>query len=76
MSLSRELFKIAQSVKLLEEAGDSADNETVKRYFYEKGALDYRDKIIDILSGVPAHQTALEVFQDLLNVFPDPYSDE
>ena len=73
MSLSHELFSLAQRVKLLEEAGEPADNETIKRYFYGKGALDYRDKLIEFFGDQPSSRTALDVFQDFLNIFPDPY---
>jgi hypothetical protein len=73
MSLSRELFSIAQRVKLLEEAGEPHEDETIKRYFYGKGALDYRDKLIEALGGIPKDYTAVEAFQTLLGTYPDPY---
>ena len=73
MSLSHELFSLAQRVKLLEEAGNPTDDETIKRYFYGKGALDYRDKLIEALGGVPRDRTAVEAFQTLLGTYPDPY---
>jgi hypothetical protein len=73
MSLSRELFSIAQRVKLLEEAGDPIDNETVKRFYYGKGALDYRDKLMDFFGHQPMSRNAMDVFHDFLSIFPDPY---
>jgi hypothetical protein len=73
VSLSRELFSIAQRVKLLEEAGDPVDDETIKRYFYGKGALDYRDKLIARMGALPPTYSALEAYYVLLEVFPDPY---
>ncbi len=73
MSLSRELFSVAQRVKLLEEAGNPVDDETIKRYFYGKGALDYRDKLMDFFGHQPMSRNAMDVFNDFLNIFPDPY---
>jgi hypothetical protein len=60
-------------VKLLEEAGDPIDDETVKRFYYGKGALDYRDKLVDFFGDQPSSRTALDVFHDFLRIFPDPY---
>lgn len=73
MSLSHELFSLAQRVKLLEEAGNPTDDETMKRYFYGKGALDYRDKLMDFFGQQPMSRNAMDVFNDFLNIFPDPY---
>ncbi len=73
MSLSHELFGIAQRVKLLEESGNPADDETIKRYFYGKGALDYRDKLMEFFGNQPSSRSALDVFHDFLSIFPDPY---
>ena len=73
VSLSHELFSLAQRVKLLEEAGNPTDDETMKRYFYGKGALDYRDKLMDFFGQQPMSRNAMDVFNDFLNIFPDPY---
>ncbi len=75
-SLSRDLFSIAQRVQLLESAAlAERDDETVWRYYYEKGALDYRDKLMEFFGNQPSSRSALDVFHDFLNIYPDPYSE-
>ena len=73
-SLSRDLHAIAQRVSLLENAAiGERDDETVWRYYYGKGALDYRDKLVELLGAMPRDRTALEAFQLLLGTFPEPF---
>jgi hypothetical protein len=73
-SLSSDLHAIAQRVQLLETAATAdRDDETVWRYYYGKGALDYRDKLIEAMGAIPREYTAVEAFQLLLATFPDPY---
>jgi hypothetical protein len=71
--LSHELFSIAQRVKLLEEAGNPVDEETIKRYFYGKGALDFRDKLRALMGALPPTYSALEAYYVLLDTYPDDY---
>jgi hypothetical protein len=72
--LSRELHSIAQRVAILEAAsGPEKDDETLQRYYYGKGGLDYRDKLLEALGGLPRDYTAVEAFQRLLATFPDDY---
>ena len=73
-SLSRDLHAIAQRVSLLENAAiGERDDETVWRYYYGKGALDFRDKLVEAIGALPADYTAKEAFQMLLATFPDPF---
>ena len=73
-SLSKDLHAIAQRVQLLETAAVAErDDETVWRYYYGKGALDYRDKLIEAMGALPKDYTAVESFQVLLATFPDPF---
>lgn len=67
--LSAELLKIAQATR----QEDGKDHETVYGYYYSKGALDYRDKLLEAVGGLPKDYSASEAFQMLLGTFPDRY---
>jgi hypothetical protein len=74
MSLSADLFALAQRVKLLEEAGvDEHKDEKLHRYYYGKGSLDYRDKLLDLVGSMSSKRTALDAFHLLLGTYPDPF---
>ena len=73
MSISSELSALAQRVRLLEEAGDTPSYEQVKRYFYGKGSLDYRDKLIEEIGALPKDLTVTDALNVILGTFPDPY---
>ncbi len=49
------------------------DEETLKSFFYSKGALDYRDKILAVVNEAVHHSTASDIFYLLVNTFPDDY---
>lgn len=67
--ISTELLRVAQSV----EGDDHKDLETVYGYYYSKGALDYRDKLLEAVGALPKDYSASEAFQVLLATFPDRY---
>ena len=72
--LSRELHTIAQRVAVLEAANSpEKDDETLQRYYYGKGGLDYRDKLMEVMGALPKDYTAMEAFQLLLGTYPDDY---
>ena len=74
MSLAKDLFALAQRVALLEKVNpDDRDHETVYGYYYAKGALDYRDKLLEAIGGLPRDRSVMEAFQMLLGTFPDEY---
>jgi hypothetical protein len=65
--LSRELDKISRSVAFDEDK----DYETVYSYYYSKGALDFRDKLLAKMGALPPTYSALEAYYVLLDTFPD-----
>jgi hypothetical protein len=67
--LSLELLKISQSTK----RDDDKDHETVYSYYYSKGALDFRDKLLALMGGLPPLYSALEAYYVLLDTYPDDY---
>ena len=71
--LSKQLFDIAQRVKILEEGEEGLDNETMKRYYYGKGALDYRDKLLTALGELPMTSVVVVAYELVRDTFPDPY---
>jgi hypothetical protein len=74
VSLAKDLFSIAQRVALLEKADtEDSDHETVYGYYYSKGALDYRDKLLELMGNLPTHHSALVAFQLLLETYPEDY---
>ena len=74
MSLSRDLYAVYERVRLLENAATAERNEEVVwRYYYDKGALDYRDKLMEAMGAIPKDRSASEAFMVLLGTFPDPY---
>ena len=77
MSLSRELYEVYERVRLLENAVvEERDEDVLRRYFYEKGALDYRDKLMEAMGAIPKDRSASEAFMVLLSTFPDPFNEE
>ena len=70
--LSRELDKISRSVAFDEDK----DLETVYRYYYSKGALDFRDKLLAKMGALPPTYSALEAYYVLLDTYPDEYSEQ
>ena len=49
------------------------DHETVYRYYYGKGALDYRDKLLAVLGGLPMTSVAAVAYELVRDTFPDEY---
>ena len=67
--MSLELMKISQATKVEGEK----DHETVYGYYYSKGALDYRDKLLEALGALPRDRSATDAFHVLLGTYPDEY---
>ena len=67
--LSLHLMKLSQSTKVESEE----DHETVYGYYYSKGALDYRDKLVEALGSIRSSCSATEAFSIFLGTFPDEY---
>jgi hypothetical protein len=65
--LSRELDKISRSIAFDEDK----DFETVYNYYYSKGALDFRDKLLALMGALPPTYSALEAYYVLLDTYPD-----
>jgi len=51
-----------------------AELETTFGYYYSKGALDFRDKLLAKMGALPPTYSALEAYYVLLDTFPDPPS--
>ena len=76
MKVSETLAAMAREVRSMEvelNSIEEKDHETVYRYHYGKGALDYRDKLLKILGDLPQDCTAATSYEFLRNTFPDPY---
>ena len=67
--LSLELMKMSQATKV----EDEKDHETVYGYYYSKGALDYRDRLLEALGALPLGRSARDAFYVLLETYPDTY---
>ncbi len=67
--LSMELHKMSLSTKVEEEK----DYENVYGYYYSKGALDFRDKLLALMGALPPTYSALEAYYVLLDTYPDDY---
>jgi len=67
--LATELLKMSKSTEL----EDEKDHETVYGYYYSKGALDYRDKLLDRIGEIPRDSSVMEAFYALLETFPSDY---
>lgn len=71
LSLSKELYKLAHEASKLEAQSTDFDHETVYHYYYDKGGLDFRDKILSVVGGLPQSLTATAVLEVLQRTFPD-----
>ena len=71
--LSLELLKISKAAEVEE---DDKDYETVYSYYYSKGALDFRDKLLALMGALPPTYSALEAYYVLLDTYPDPYTEK
>ncbi len=67
--LSVQLMKLSQASK----QEDEKDYETVYGYYYSKGALDYRDKLLELIGGMPKDRSIMEAYYALLETHPDDY---
>ena len=65
-----ELNKMSLATKVEEDK----DHETVYGYYYSKGALDFRDKLLALMGALPPTYSALEAYYVLLDTFPDNYN--
>lgn len=75
-SLSDRLRELTAEVQRLEvelQGQETKDHETVYRYYYGKGALDFRDKLIAVLGGLKVNYSAVDAYNTFLSTFPDPY---
>ena len=73
---SERLRAVLKDVEALEAAAMSElgkDHESVYRYYYGKGALDYRDKIMETIRDMPLHLSVGDVFLILRDLFPDEF---
>lgn len=68
-ALSMELLKLSQATS---QEGDE-NHEKVYSYYYSKGALDYRDKLLEVLGNVYNTSSAADAYRILLKTYPDPY---
>jgi hypothetical protein len=71
-AISVQLMKLSTATK----QENDKNNETTYAYYYSKGGLDYRDKLLALLSTMPKGSSALQAFYLVLNQFPDPYADK
>jgi hypothetical protein len=69
-SLSVQLLKLSQATK----REDDKNEESSYSYYYSKGALDYRDKLLELIGNMSKNRSALDVYFLLLDNFPDSYS--
>ena len=77
MSLSEELRRLSMELhkmSLATKQEEEKDHETVYRYYYSKGALDFRDKLLAKMGALPPTYSALEAYYVLLDTFPDQYN--
>lgn len=68
-ALSMELLKLSQATS---QEGDE-NHEKVYSYYYSKGALDYRDKLLEVLGNISNTSSAADAYYTLLKTYPDPY---
>ena len=74
--IASELSKLASKVAALEvqeQNGKDHDHETVYRYYYGKGALDYRDKLLAAIGDLPRTGSALQAYELVRDIFPDKF---
>lgn len=79
MSLSEELRRLSMELNkmsLATKQEEEKDYETVFGYYYSKGALDFRDKLLAIMGGLKPTYSALEAYYVLLDTYPDAYDDK
>ena len=79
MSLSDDLHRVsAELIRISQAASFEADKdyETVYNYYYSKGALDFRDKLLALMGALPPTYSALEAYYVLLDTYPDQYSEQ
>lgn len=60
---------------MLEIMGQLNDDASLYRYYYGKGALDLRDKIVEALTDLPFDAPGEVVRQTALSIFPDPFEE-
>lgn len=70
--LSVQLMKLSQAT----EREYDKDQETLNSYYYSKGALDYRDKLLALMGALPPTYSALQAYYLLLEQFPDSYQNK
>lgn len=76
MRVSETLSAMAREVSQMEAElldCDRQDHDTVYRYYYGKGALDYRDKLLKAAEQCKSDQVTWTVVELLKTIFPDPY---
>jgi hypothetical protein len=76
MRVSETLTAMAREVQSMEvelSSHKSQDHDTANRYYYGKGSLDFRDKLLKLLGQIPKECTAETAFEILRATFPDPY---
>lgn len=79
MSLSEELRRLSMELNkmsLATKQEEEKDHETVYGYYYSKGALDFRDKLLAKMGALPPTYSALEAYYVLLDTFPDAYDNK
>lgn len=79
MSLSEELRRLSMELNkmsLATKQEEEKDHETVYGYYYSKGALDFRDKLLALMGALPSTYSALEAYYVLLDTFPDTYDNK
>jgi hypothetical protein len=79
MSLSEELRRLSMELNkmsLATKQEEEKDYETVFGYYYSKGALDFRDKLLALMGALPPTYSALEAYYVLLDTYPDAYDDK
>lgn len=79
MSLSEELRRLSMELNkmsLATKQEEEKDYETVYGYYYSKGALDFRDKLLALMGALPPTYSALEAYYVLLDTYPDAYDDK
>ena len=59
-----------------EKQEEEKDHETVYGYYYSKGALDFRDKLLALMGALPPTYSALEAYYVLLDTYPDDYKQQ
>jgi hypothetical protein len=78
-SLSEDLRVLSIQLMKLSRATDQEHDthqESVYSYYYSKGALDYRDKLLEAIGALPRDRSVVEAFHILLATFPDEYKEQ